>query len=168
MDLSRTDRNRLTVAAVATGLLLPILFIAAGRSAGSTNTDVTIAPTTTFDTGLSSDNTVDAPANLDGPVAVDSNTQGEIAYPAGNSSESYRGTATFKRFPELARTGCSTNIAPLGSTITVRNLNNGLKTKCLNINIGPISGTFDIVLDISVFEAVAELIDAPLPVEMSW
>jgi hypothetical protein len=168
MDLSRTDRNRLTVAAVATGLLLPVLFIAGGRSAGSTNTNITIAPTTTFDTGLLTNNPVDAPANLDGPVAVDSNAQGEIAYPAGNTSQSYRGIASFKRFPESAKNGCSTNIAPLGATVTVRNLNNGLKTTCLNINIGPISGTFDIVVNLAVFEAVAELIDAPLPVEMSW
>ena len=168
MDLSRTDRNRLTVAAVTTGLLLPLLFIAGGRSAGTAGTDATIAPTTTFDTGLLTDNPVDAPANLDGPVAVDSNAQGDIAYPAGNSSESYRGTASFKRFPESAKNGCSTNIAPLGATVTVRNLNNGLKTTCLNINIGPISGTFDIILHLPVFEAVAELVDAPLPVEMSW
>ena len=168
MDLSRTDRNRLTVAAVTTGLLLPLLFIAGGRSAGTADTNTTVAPTTTFDTGLLNNDTVDAPANLEGPVAVESNAQGEIAYPAGNSSESYRGTASFKRFPESAKNGCTTNIAPLGSTITVRNLNNGLKTKCVNINIGPTSGTFDIVLNLAVFEAVAELVDAPLPVEMSW
>lgn len=168
MDLSRTDRNRLTVAAVATGLLLPVLFIASGRSSDSVSTDTTIATTTTFDTGLSTDNTADAPANLDGPVAVESNGQGEIAYPAGNTSQSFRGTASFRRFPDSATTGCATNRAPLGATITVRNLNNGLKTTCLNINIGPISGTFDIIVNLPVFEKIAELVDAPLPVEMSW
>lgn len=168
MDLSPTDRNRFTVAAVATGLLLPILFIAGGRSADSIDTNVTVAPTTTFDTGLSTDNTADAPANLDGPVAVESNGQGEIAYPAGNTSQSYRGTASFKSFPESATTGCATNRAPLGATITLRNLNNGLKTTCLNINIGPISGTFDIIVNLPVFQKIAELVDAPLPVEMSW
>lgn len=168
MDLSRTDRNRLTVAIVATGLMLPLLFIAGGRSADSVDVGVTNAPTTTFDTGLSNDNVADAPANLDGPVAVESNATGEIAYPAGDTANSQRGRATFKRFPDSARTGCSTNIAPLGATVTVRNVNNGLKTTCLNINIGPISTTFDIVLGLPVFEAIAELIDAPLPVELSW
>lgn len=168
MDLSRTDRNRLTVAVVATGLLLPLLFIASGRSADSVGTDTTVAPTTTYDTGLLTDNTVDAPANLDGPVAVESNETGEIAYPSSDSSDSRRGTASFKRFPASAVTGCTTNVAPLGATITVRNLNNGLKTTCLNINIGPTSGTFDIVMNMPVFEKIAELVDAPLPVEMSW
>ena len=168
MDLSRTDKNRLTVAAVATGLLLPILFIASGQSADSIEPDVTVAPTTTIDTGLSTDNTADAPANLEGPVAVESNGQKDIAYPAGNTSQSFRGTASFKRFPESATTGCATNRAPLGASITVRNLNNGLKTTCLNINIGPISNTFDIIINLGVFEKIAELIDAPLPVEMSW
>ena len=168
MDLSRTDRNRLTVAAVTTGLLLPLLFIAGGRSTNSVDTNTTLAPTTTFDTGLLTDNTADAPANLDGPVAVESSGGGDIAYPAGNTAQSFRGVASFKRFPESATTGCATNRAPLGATITLRNLNNGLKTTCLNINIGPISGTFDVIVNMPVFEKIAELVDAPLPVEMSW
>jgi hypothetical protein len=168
MDLSPTDRNRLTVAVVATGLLLPLLFIAGGRSADSIDTATTLAPTTTIDTGLLTDNTADAPANLEGPVAVESNGQGDIAYPSSDSTDSRRGVASFRRFPDSATTGCTTNLAPLGATITVRNLNNGMKTTCLNINIGPTSGTFDIVLNRALFEKIAELVAAPLPVEMSW
>ena len=57
---------------------------------------------------------------------------------------------------------------PLGAEITVRNLNNGRKTVCTNINIGPTSGTFQIVLHTGVFEKIAEIVDAPLPVELTW
>ena len=30
------------------------------------------------------------------------------------------------------------------------------------------SGSFDITLNTTVFEAIAELVDAPLPVELTW
>jgi hypothetical protein len=80
-----------------------------------------------------------------------------------------RGTASFKRFPTSAKTGCVTSLAPLGAEITVRNLNNGHKTKCFNVNIIlNTSAVFDITLDASVFEAIAELVDAPIPVELTW
>ncbi|MEI8287603.1 MAG: hypothetical protein WCG15_09925, partial [Actinomycetes bacterium] len=85
-----------------------------------------------------------------------------------NNGQLIRGTASFKRFPESVRTGCSTNRIPLGATITVRNLNNGRKSTCTNINIGGISTTFDIILNAPVFEAIAELSDAPIPVELTW
>jgi hypothetical protein len=79
-----------------------------------------------------------------------------------------RGNATYKRLPDSVKTGCSTTLVPLGATITILNLNNGRKATCININIGPMSGSFDITLNTAVFEAIAELVDAPLPVELTW
>ena len=168
MDLTRIDRNRLTVAIVATVILLSTAFMASGSSS-STSTDATAkSTTTTLDLGLATDADADAPANLDGPVSADPNGQGQIAYPADNNGQLIRGTASFKRFPDSVKTGCSTTRIPLGATITVRNLNNGRKSTCTNINIGGVSTTFDIVLNAPVFEAIAELADAPLPVELTW
>lgn len=167
MDLSRIDRNRMTVAFVATALLLTVLFLSAGGSSGSPRT-IEAVTTTTYDLGLATGDTVDAPANLDGPVSQDPNGQGQIAYPADNDGQLVRGSATYKRFPEAARTGCSTNLVPLGTVLTVLNLNNGRKTTCTNINIGPTSGTFDIILNTALFESIAELVDAPIPVELTW
>lgn len=169
MDLSRIDKNRITVAFVATVTVLVVAFMASGRSADTAKVDNTVMTTTTLDIGLATNSTVDAPANLDGPVSVDPNGQGQIAYPADNYGQMSRGTASFKRFPVSAKTGCVTSLAPLGATITVRNLNNGLKTTCLNVNIIlNTAGSFDITLDASVFESIAELVDSPLPVELSW
>jgi hypothetical protein len=168
MDLSRIDKNRLTVAIIATVAILSFAFMASGRSAGETVTTLAQNTTSTYQLGLSSDITADAPANVDGPVSADPNGQGRIAYPADNDGQMIRGMATFKRFPDAAKTGCATSLIPLGATITVRNLNNGHKTTCLNINIGPTSGTFDITLNTEVFSEIAELIDAPLPVELTW
>jgi hypothetical protein len=168
MDLSRIDKNRLTVAIIATVAILSFAFMASGRSANEKVTTVAQSTTSTYKLGLSSDITADAPANVDGPVSADPNGQGRIAYPADNDGQMIRGMATFKRFPDAAKTGCASNLIPLGATITVRNLNNGHKTTCLNINIGPTSGTFDITLNTEVFSDIAELIDAPLPVELTW
>lgn len=168
MDLSRIDRNRMTVAIVATIILFPLMFIATGRSADSVTSSTVKATTTTLDLGLASTGTVDAPPNLDGPTASEQQSQGQIAYPADNNGQMTRTTASFKRLPDSTKNGCATTLVPLGATITVLNLNNGHKTTCVNINIGPTSGSFGIVMNTAVFESIAELIDAPLAVELTW
>lgn len=168
MDFSRVDRNRLNVAIVLTAIALPVVFIASGRSGDGTTGPAPVASTSTLDSGLATDKEADAPANLDGPVSQDPQGQGQLAYPADNSGRLVRGDATFKRFPDGAEKGCASPLVPLGAEITVRNLNNGRKTVCTNINIGPTSATFQIVLHTGVFEKIAELVDAPLPVELTW
>ena len=145
MALSRTDRNRINVAIVITALVLPMFFIASAGTPADNDATATTAPPTTLDVGLSTDKEADAPANLDGPATVDPQGAGQLAYPADNSGRLFRGTE-----------------------ITVRNLNNGRKTTCTNINIGPTSGTFDIVLHTGIFEKIADIVDAPLPVELTW
>ena len=168
VNLSRIDRNRLTFVGVITALVLPLMWMAQGRSDTAPTTTTIDATTTTIAVGIGADATADAPANLEGPESVGVTDKNRIAYPADESASSAKGNATFKRFPESAQTGCATNAAPLGAVITVRNVNNGLKTDCTNINIGYLPGGSDIVLNMAVFEKIAELIDAPLPVEMTW
>ena len=168
VNLSRIDRNRLTFVGVITALVLPLMWMAQGRSDTAATTTTIDATTTTIAVGISADATADAPANLEGPESVGVTDKNRIAYPADASASSAKGDATFKRFPDSAQTGCATNAAPLGAVITVRNVNNGLKTECTNINIGYLPGGSDIVLNMAVFEKIAELIDAPLPVEMTW
>lgn len=167
MALTPTDRNRLTVAIVCTVALFSVAFMASGRSQDAAP-DPTVATTTSLATGLATDNTVDAPANLDGPVSNDPNGLGQIAYPADNDGQMVRGTASFRRLPNDARTGCTTSLAPLGATVTVRNLNNGHKTECTNINLGIGTGSVDIIMHTTLFGTIAELMDAPIPVELTW
>ena len=168
MGLTTFDKNRMTIAAVLTAIALPVIFIASASPQNASQTTVAPSTSTTYDVGLSTDTDKDAPANLGGPVSPDQNGQGQIAYPADNSGRMIRGTASFRRLPDTTKTGCSTNLVPLGATITVRNLNNGRKVDCININIGPLPAGFDIVVNTALFEIIAELIDAPLPVEMTW
>lgn len=169
MNLSRIDRNRLTVVALLTLVTLPLLWIAsAGEDSGTETTVDTLAPTTTVELGIVTDLDADAPVNLDGPQVESPTGTGQIAYPANNEGQMDRGIATYKRFPDVAKTGCATNVAPLGAVVTVRNLNNGRKVECTNLNIGYIPPNVDLVLHTELFEDIGELKEAPLPVEMSW
>mgnify|MGYP006291287333 FL=1 len=156
------------VAAVVTALVIPVMFMAGGRSADSADTTVVDTTTTTLDVGLSTDAEQDAPANLDGPVSNKPNGQGQIAYPADNDGKIVRGTASFKQFPIGDGQACTSNTIPLGAVVTVRNLNNGRKVTCTNINSVYVPPGFDIVLNLKVFTDIAELVDAPLPVELTW
>ena len=170
MQFSTIDRNRMTVAAVLTAVALPFIFMASGRSADSSETTMPNATTTTIESGLATDPgaEVDAPANLAGPVIGDPNGQGQIAYPAENSGRMHRGVATYRRLPLEAARGCSTALVAFGTEVTVRNLNNSRKITCTNINIGPLPAGVDIVLNTKLFESLADLVDAPLPIEMTW
>lgn len=171
MNLSRIDRNRLTVVTIVTIVAVPLLWITnAGSQSGTETTSDTVATatTTTLPLGLATDITADSPVNLDGPRIESPTGTGQIAYPANNNGQQLRGIATYKRFPDIAKTGCATNLIPLGATITVRNLNNGLKVECTNLNIGYVPPNVDLVLHTDLFEDVAELKEAPLPVEMTW
>lgn len=169
MNLSRIDRNRLTVVTLLTLVTLPLLWIASASNNSSTESTVdTAAPTTTLELGIVTDIDADAPVNLDGPQTDSPTGTGQIAYPADNDGQMDRGIATYKRFPDAAQTGCATNVAPLGAVITVRNLNNGRKIECTNLNIGYIPPNVDLVMHTGLFEDIAELKEAPLPVELTW
>lgn len=168
MELSRIDRNRIRVAAVVTAVVLPVMFVAGGRSADSVDSTIPLLTTTTLDVGLNIDATQDAPANVEGPSSNKPNGQGAIAYPATNEGRLIRGVASFKQFPTIEGSACTTNAIPLGTVITVRNLNNGRKVTCTNLNAVYVPPGFDIVLNISVFTDIADLVDAPLPVELTW
>ncbi len=171
MNLSRIDRNRITVVTIVTIVAVPLLWIAsAGSQSGTESTSDTVAgtTTTTLKLGLATDITADSPVNLEGPSVESPTGTGQIAYPADNDGQLRRGIATYKRFPDIVKNGCATNLVPLGAIITVRNLNNGRKVECTNLNIGYVPPNVDLVLHTDLFEDVAELKEAPLPVEMTW
>lgn len=172
MNLTTVDRNRLTVVVLFTVIVSLLYFVSSGRSEADTSGDPS-ATTTTLPgngTGFYTDpnSVVDAPASLQGPGAAEAGDGGPIAYPADEDLNTVRGRASFKTYPQGGERGCSTGLAPLATRIRVRNLENGRITTCTNVYIGAIPGGFDIVLDIRVFEAIAEIVQAPLPVEISW
>ena len=168
VQLSRVDRNRIRFAALVTAVVLPVVFVAGGRPADSVDSVAPAITTTTLDVGLNVDAVQDAPASVEGPVSNTPNGQGAIAYPAQNDGRLLRGVASFKEFPTIEGNACTTNMIPLGTVITVRNLNNGRKVVCTNLNAVYVPPGFDIVLSLGAFTYIADLVDAPLPVELTW
>ena len=169
MQLSQVDRNRIRVAGILTAVVLPAVFLFGTSTHNATETTVAAAATTTtYDIGLSTEATEDAPANAQGPVGNDPNGQGQVAYPATNDGKLLRGVASFKQFPIGDGQACTSDVIPLGSVITVMNLNTGRKVTCTNIKSVYVPPGFDIVLNMKVFTSIADLIDAPLAVELTW
>ena len=156
------------MAGVVTAVVLPALFLFGTSAHNATEPTIAVATTTTYDIGLSTDATEDAPANAQGPVSKDPNGQGQVAYPATNDGKLLRGTASFKQFPMGDGQACTSDVIPLGSVITVTNLNTGRKVTCTNIKSVYVPPGFDIVLNMKVFTSIADLIDAPLAVELTW
>jgi hypothetical protein len=169
VNLTQIDRNRIVAASLLTALLLPLAWLAAGAGDGTAATPTTaVVTTTTFPLGIGANANADTPANLEGPTGAGAQGEGQIAFPADLEGQYHRGTASYKRFPESARTGCITAIVPLGVEIVVRNLDNGRTVTCLNINIGYVPPVADIILNTRLFEDLGRLVDAPLPVEFTW
>lgn len=63
---------------------------------------------------------------------------------------------------------CSTKLAPDGALLTVTNVDNGQWTTCTNTQGVTIPPGVGMVLGTDVFAKIGDLVDAPLPVRVSW
>ena len=62
---------------------------------------------------------------------------------------------------------CYVRAANYGQEVEVRNLDNGRSVTCI-AKVTPLGGDADIVLHADAFVRLADLTDAPVPVEISW
>ena len=121
------------------------------------------APTTTTDPGPSflfsgpTDSTI-APAIV-------------VAVPASTSPNSEIGRASFRRWAEGSTSvsaPCAAWFLDVGTAVTVTNLDNGHTVKCVIADRTGVPDDRVIVLDTTVFEQLADLVEAPIPVTISW
>ena len=82
--------------------------------------------------------------------------------------ESVRGMATFSSDIDSTRK-CHANAAevPFNATITVTNLDNSRSVQCVS-SIGGAQPETTIVLATATFAQIADLTDAPVPVQITW
>jgi hypothetical protein len=106
--------------------------------------------------------------NLDGPLSLQPNGQSRIAYPGPGEMKRVNAKASYRTFPSYNSTICYSAAAPLGAELTVINLNNGKSVKCDNVFAILLPAGVDIVLHSPLFLLIANLVDAPLPVTVSW
>jgi hypothetical protein len=167
------ERRRLIVVTAFTLIALPSIWLldrndpkSPGSSAvaaagvatpegGATGTTATTQP----EVPIFLDNTIVAAA----PAVID------IALPDAPGDRQATGKATHLRYVDsTVFRPCTTYLAPSGATITVTNMDNGLSTSCTNTFGVSKPADADIVMDTDVYVAIADLVDAPVPVRLDW
>lgn len=190
--MSTSDRHRLMLATAVTVVALPTLWIASRDDATAVPRVAAVgapapggdAPTASDTPAGTLDDTLDdtpadtgaaasaglpaAPAYLEGPGSPpDTGAPADIASP--DASDGLVGTAGYERFgPGMPPRACRVDAAPWGALVTVRNLDTDRTTTCLNTPISPAAGSDVVTIHMPVFLEIADLVDAPLPVELSW
>lgn len=178
LNLDVTDRRRLVVAAALTIVALPAiwLFARGEPSAGTAGPSIAgAAGIATPGGGAATTPPTDTDAfGTDGPIFVDGPTTPPrpaivpIIVPASNAGQSLDGQATYKRNPDPAATSCSSALAPFNATLTITNVNNGFSWTCINRTPKVLAAGITIELTTEQFQHIAELVDSPVPVRITW
>lgn len=174
MALDDTDRRRFFLALIVTLLALPALWWF-NRDNDNDPAQVTVAtesapttteapPTTIGQTNLPAPEEIDdEPIFLDGPEGQIGGVP-EIAVPGQPTTETIIADATYQRSLAGQRT-CLSRTILTGGTITVVNLDNNRSTTC-QVSLAPPTQREDLVMDVEQFTEIADLTDAPIPVEI--
>lgn len=172
MAYSDTDRRRFVLATALTLLALPALWWAneststGAPSIAAAGVDVDAANVETQPTDSTADSDADAaaPVFLDGPSGVAGAGIAEIAVPANPLIDRITTSATYRSLMPTADT-CIVSGVPNGVDITVVNLDNNLSVRCTTALAGS-SGVDQLILHTSAFSEIADVTDAPIPVEI--
>jgi hypothetical protein len=165
--LSTFERRRIAVAAILTVLVLPLFVFNSDNE--TQNAEVAITTTSQVEPGLvdqSEDGSLE-PIILGGPSPVVQDGSAQIAYPSSNLT-GIQAIASFSNFDNAPEIVCYIPEAPLGIVISVQNLNNGRTTTCTNVFRASLPSGATMILHTKVFESLANLVDAPIPVTVSW
>lgn len=185
MALDDTDRRRFLVAALVSLLAFPALwwFNRDDPSSGPNTASVGVDVGGTLDgepvdqpddavtidssigrSNLPSEPTIvdEPPIFLDGPASAVGGVA-EIAIPNADALETIITRATFGEFSGTR--SCLARTIPPGQEITVVNLDNNRSITC-RVSLAPATQTADLVLHTSQFETLADLTDAPIPVQI--
>ncbi len=169
MALTSTDRRRILLASALTVVAMPALWWANQSSAPNVATaGIAVvdksATTASTDTGDSRDSGDVAPVFLDGPSGQVGAGLAEIAVPAPPAIASITTTATF-RSTLGSPSACMVPGIASGQQVVVVNLDNNRSVTCTAI-LAPSSAADQLVMASELFAELADLTDAPIPVEI--
>lgn len=179
-DFNYAQRRRLALAAAITAIAVPLVFVLGDGDGNEAETAPTVtvvgapqppgegagaAPSGDVDSAPDGTDAMGTPpvAFLEEAPAVQQDPA-TIAVPRVGQSVS--GTASFRRNLR-SRTLCQAKNVPFNSTIQVTNLDNGRTVRCIN-SVGGTEPVADVVLHADAFLLIADLTDAPVPVEITW
>lgn len=162
--LSFAERRRLVLAIAVTLIAVVAAMASGGNDDTSGETTATVLPNTTIDDT--------APANPAFLPATESSSAPQIItvnVPAPPTGTVITGNASYIRWPQtMGLKPCATPHALIGAVITVTNLNNGRQIKCNNVSIEALRDGSVILIHTDVFLELADLVDAPIPVEINF
>jgi len=178
MALSPPDRRRILLACAITTVALPALWYANQPDSGAPNVATAgiavgdgsasdAEPGPEADTGRTTatdDETGAAPVFLDGPTAQLGAGVPEIAVPIAPSAERVTIDATFRSNVVVAGV-CRVPGLGNGQQITVVNLDNNRSITCTT-KLTPADAGHELVMHPELFSQIADLTDAPIPVEI--
>ena len=177
MTMTVYERRRIAVLAILT-TFVAVVFAAAGGSSNSGDAETsapTTIETTTTSTPLDNADSVgpladdsSKPVNLDGPLTQQPTGTAPIAYPGPGEMNRVNAKASYVRFPDYNSAICYASTAPLGAEVTIVNLNNGRSIRCTNVFAVTLPSDADVVIHTPLYLQMANLVDAPLPVTVSW
>jgi expansin (peptidoglycan-binding protein) len=172
MALNDTDRRRIIAVTVLTLVALPALWWANTSENSSTSPNLAVAgidpnveAPTAAPTPAATDDGLDdvAPVFLEGPASAAGAGQSEIAVPAKPLIDGVIATATFRS--SVADGTCIVAGVTSGSKVTVVNLENNRSVSCTTL-LAPGNRPGDLVMSTNAFAGIADLTDAPIPVEI--
>jgi hypothetical protein len=167
------DRRRLVVATAFTLVALPSIWLfdrddpdsrgSSGLAAAGVETPGANASETTATTEP------EVPIFLDNTIVVVAPAVIDVALPDAPGDREALGRATYRTYLDSTIfRPCTSYLVPSGATITVTNIDNGLSTTCTNTLSVAKPADADIVMNTDVYVAIADLVDAPVPVRLSW
>lgn len=166
MFLSVRDRRRMTLVAILTLVLVPaVLFFTRGEPQAEVAT--VAAAGVNIGGNPTSTSEPPAPVFLSGPNVLSPTGTAVVAYPSANAME-ITGLGTFSSFNGGPPSVCNSPIAPYGSKLVVRNLNNGRSISCSNVMMPSTPANVSVVLHTELFVQLSDLVNAPIPVSITW
>ncbi len=188
LRVNPTDRRRLLAASVVTLVALPIV-IHENRQQDREPTVAVVAPDAGLASQLQPAAAASAGATATGGAltAVAAATTAPVTAPPAASAAPAtaapvaaapvtapglptEGDATWDRWPAgsvPAGAPCVTPLAPLGSEVTVTNLDTGRRASCTVVDQAALPEGVIVKLDAPVFQTLADLGEQPIPVRLS-
>jgi hypothetical protein len=167
------ERRRLVIATAFTLVALPSIWLFDRGDPDSPGSSTVAAAGVVTPAGVASGTTPttepEVPIFLDNTIVVVAPAVIDIALPDAPGDREATGKATHRRYVDSTIfRPCTTYLVPSGATITVTNIDNGLSTTCTNTLGVSKPADADIVMDTDVYVAIADLVDAPVPVRLDW
>ena len=161
MVLSVYERRRIGALFVLTLFALTLFGVAAGGGSSTTTT------TTTTTVPPVVEDEVPESVILGGPPPLSPTGSAAVAFPA-TSPNSLTGRATFTAFGYSSNPVCFSAMTPVGVQLTITNINNGRSVKCTSAFGSSVPAGVSVQLNSTQFTQLADLIDAPIPVKITW